>query len=185
MVMETWPVFLISVGCTLLISSWLKTEDWDWDASTCTKRGFWRTWLYLTVTWHSRTALCVCSERMLPEDFVSHGCTQQGNSVASGVTVGHYQLSAIFKRLYRCNPDLVKSAELKRLSKLLDLLFFFFFSFLFFSTMLKMAKSFDSHLSPPPVVTKAHWRKPSHVSSFSTEVKHANLFIAACLNSCL
>lgn len=39
--------------------------------------------------------------------------------------------------------------------------------------MLKMAKSFDSHLSPPPVVTKAHWRKPSHVSSFPTEVKHA------------
>lgn len=76
--------------------------------------------------------MCVCSERMLPEDFVSHGCTQQGNSVASGVTVGHCQLSAIFKRLYRCNRDLVKSAELKRLSDLLDLLFFFFFFLSFF-----------------------------------------------------
>lgn len=43
--------------------------------------------------------------------------------------------------------------------------------------MLKTAKSLDSHLTAPPVVTKAHWRKPSHVSSFSAEAKHAKCLL--------
>lgn len=85
MVMETCPVFLISVACTKAGAG---------DASTCSggaRRGGLKDLAVfdcnLTL---ADSAVCVCSERTLPEDFLSHGCAQQGGSVASGVAVGHY-----------------------------------------------------------------------------------------------
>lgn len=98
------------------------------------------------------------------QHFASLGCSSlPGCNFTSDVTVGDGQLSAVWRRYSGRRVSLIWTCWSQSRQYILWRCRTAVWG------ILKMAKNPDDQFGAP-FVTKAHWRKPSHVSSFTAEI---------------